>query len=180
MQEAKESGRARPTTTRALRRTRLDFEDDDGAAALPVAMILIARKRASLSAAAAGLEGVTTLRTAKQRLESRPHTRPTMLKLTCQWHVTFALASCALKIMGAAATSGMGKEGLASATLASQTPNRMGRVASATRHGTAAPMQAETRTCSRVMCNIQQPSALHVTHHILCLTRHNLYITHPR
>ena len=46
-------------------------------------MILIARKRASLSAAAAGVEGVTTLRRAKQRLDNRPHTRPSMLKLTC-------------------------------------------------------------------------------------------------
>lgn len=64
---------------------RLVLEDEDNHnTTLPVAIILIARKSASPSAAAAGLEGVATLRTAKQRFERRPQTRPRMLKLTCR------------------------------------------------------------------------------------------------
>jgi hypothetical protein len=72
-----------------------------------VAMTLIARKRESLSAAAAaapppppGLEGVTTLRTAKQKLDSRPHTSPSMLKLACKARESVTLATGKLLMGG--------------------------------------------------------------------------------
>ncbi len=85
--------------------------------------------------------------------------------------VTFTLISDSLKIKGAAAGYATVEEALASATLASQTPSRMGRVARATRHGTAAPMQAETRSCSRVMqYGTTWRPRRHIRPHTSCMT----------
>ena len=120
---------------------------------------MIARKRASLSAAEAALAGVMTLRTAKQRFDSRPHTRPTVLKLTCHAHERVS------------ETPGLQRQRQqqqqqqqqqlecthTSATLASHTPKTMGRVERTTGRDTAAPMQADTSTCTTISSSTSVP-----------------------
>lgn len=56
------------------------------------------------------------------------------------------------------ARSGKRQVGATSATLASQTPNRMGKVATTTRRGTALPIQADTITCGGALsCKMRHP-----------------------